>query len=514
MAVAEVKDGKVGSLDLHAEPAGRAGRVAEALGITPADVTCHVTLLGGGFGRKSKPDYCAEAALLARQVGKPVKVVWTREDDLQFDYFHAPSAQYMKAALDADGMPTAWLQRTAFPPIGSTSTRRSSTAASRSSMGFIGSAVSDRRTCGWRTTRRRRTCASAGCDRWPTSTTRSPCRASPTNSPRWRRRDRVEYLLKLIGAPRVIDSRGRGHQGRSTAEPDAPVRHRRACAASSSWWPRSRTGRSKPAAPGRALGIAAHYSFLSYIAAVVEVEVNARGQVKIPRVDIAVDAGTIVSPDRVHGAVRGRGRVRHEHRAAQRDHGEGRQDRPDQLRQLHPGAPGQCAARRRASTSSRAPRRRRVSASPACRSIAPAIANAIFAATGKRLRELPIRKVPTVVTSLRAHGSALRGCRGRRRADGRRGRLAATRDVAPTCLWSNTASSAPSRRRAALARALGGRRDVGLLDGLAPHFLAQAQVVRVPLGREPALRDRPPSRRSPVRCRACSRGSGSPRRAT
>ncbi len=51
--------------------------MAEALAIKKEDVTCHVTLLGGGFGRKSKPDYVAEAALLSKQVGKPVKIVWT-----------------------------------------------------------------------------------------------------------------------------------------------------------------------------------------------------------------------------------------------------------------------------------------------------------------------------------------------------------------------------------------------------------------------------------------------------
>ena len=111
--------------------------VAAALGITKEDVTCHVTLLGGGFGRKSKPDYVVEAALLSKQVGKPVKVVWTREDDIRYDYYHAPAAQYLKAADRRQRPPTAWLQRTAFPPIGSLWTApRSSTAAGRLSMGW------------------------------------------------------------------------------------------------------------------------------------------------------------------------------------------------------------------------------------------------------------------------------------------------------------------------------------------------------------------------------------------
>jgi CO/xanthine dehydrogenase Mo-binding subunit len=94
--------------------------VASALGIDKKNVICHVTLLGGGFGRKSKPDYVAEAAILSKQVGKPVKVAWSREDDIHFDYYHTVAAMYMKAATDARGRPTAWLQRSVFPPINST----------------------------------------------------------------------------------------------------------------------------------------------------------------------------------------------------------------------------------------------------------------------------------------------------------------------------------------------------------------------------------------------------------
>ena len=76
--------------------------VAKELGIPKRNVICHVTLLGGGFGRKSKPDYVAEAAVLSKKVGRPVKVVWSREDDIKFDYYHTVAAMYMKAALDAE----------------------------------------------------------------------------------------------------------------------------------------------------------------------------------------------------------------------------------------------------------------------------------------------------------------------------------------------------------------------------------------------------------------------------
>jgi len=116
-AVVEFKDGKAMIYAATQNPQAVQDTVAAALGIDKKNVECHVTLLGGGFGRKSKPDYVAEAALLSKAVGKPVKVTWTREDDIRFDYYHTVSALYMKAALDDKGRPTAWLQRCAFPSM-------------------------------------------------------------------------------------------------------------------------------------------------------------------------------------------------------------------------------------------------------------------------------------------------------------------------------------------------------------------------------------------------------------
>jgi isoquinoline 1-oxidoreductase subunit beta len=81
-------------------------------------VTLHMPLIGGGFGRKSKPDYVIEAAYLAKEnPGVPIRVQWTREDDIQFAYYNAVSHQYLKAGLGADGRPTALLQRSAFTSL-------------------------------------------------------------------------------------------------------------------------------------------------------------------------------------------------------------------------------------------------------------------------------------------------------------------------------------------------------------------------------------------------------------
>ena len=94
---------------------------AKWLGLPLDKVTLHVTLLGGGFGRKSKPDYIIEAALLSKAMqGKPVKLTWTREDDLRHSYFHTVSLERLEAGLDSDGKPIAWLHRTVAPSISST----------------------------------------------------------------------------------------------------------------------------------------------------------------------------------------------------------------------------------------------------------------------------------------------------------------------------------------------------------------------------------------------------------
>ncbi|MEG1456067.1 MAG: molybdopterin cofactor-binding domain-containing protein, partial [Comamonas sp.] len=83
--------------------------VASFLGLAPEQVTVNVLLLGGAFGRKSKPDFAVEAALIAQSMpGTPVKLVWTREDDIQHDFYHAVSAERLEAVLGRDGMPITW----------------------------------------------------------------------------------------------------------------------------------------------------------------------------------------------------------------------------------------------------------------------------------------------------------------------------------------------------------------------------------------------------------------------
>ncbi|MEW6206740.1 MAG: molybdopterin cofactor-binding domain-containing protein [Acidobacteriota bacterium] len=384
-AVAHFKDGKALIYAATQNPQAVQDTVAAALGIDKKNVECHVTLLGGGFGRKSKPDYVAEAALLSKTVGKPVKVTWTREDDIRFDYYHTVSAMYMKAALDEKGRPTAWLQRCAFPSMMSTF----NPATASASGGELG--------MGW---------TNLPFDIPNHRAENGPARHHVRIG--WLRsvaniqhafaihsfvdelahlsgRDRVEYLLDLVGQPRRVDVAARGRLAEKYPLETGRLRNVIEIAARESGWAK------KKAAKGRALGVAAHYSFLTYVAVVAEVEIDSTGKIRIPRVDVAVDAGRVINPDRVRAQFEGAavfgasialmgeitaaaGEIQqsnfHDYRVARID------EAPLETR-VHivssdapPAGVGE----------------------PGVPPIPPAICNAVFAASGKRIRELPLRK--------------------------------------------------------------------------------------------------------------------------
>jgi len=386
-AVAEFKDGKVVTWTCTQNPQAVQDTVAKAVGIKKEDVECHVTLLGGGFGRKSKPDYVAEAALLSKQLGKPVKVVWSREDDVHFDYFHSPAALYMKAAVDDNGRPTAWLQRSVFPPIAMQGNPNEEYGGFQLSMGWTdipypipnlrvenGPAKAHVR-IGWLRS------VSNIYHAFGVQTFTDELAAASG-------RDRVEYLLELIGQPRTIDF---GKEGMKQSGPNNPkfpfdtarLRNVVEIAAQQSGWA------NKKAAPGRALGIAAHRSFLTYVAAVVEVEVHG-SEIRIPRVDIAVDAGRIINPDRVKSQLEGAAvfgtsiALMGEITAAGGRIQQSNFDRYPVARMNQ--APFETHVH--IVTNDAAPAG---VGEPGVPPIAPAICNAIFAATGKRIRELPIK---------------------------------------------------------------------------------------------------------------------------
>jgi isoquinoline 1-oxidoreductase beta subunit len=305
-AVAEIRDGKAYIWGPQQNPQATQDTVAQALGMDKKDVICNVTLLGGGFGRKSKPDFCVEAAILAKRLGKPVKVIWTREDDIRFDYYHTTAAVYQKAAVDGRGRPTAWLQRSVFPPIAAMFDPNA-----RNGLGFeLDMGLTDlpydvpniRAENGGAEAHVRIGWFRAVSNNFHAFAAHSFADEMAASAGR----DRVEFLLDLLGAGKVIDLKAQGVDYSNYGAPldRYPVDTRRLrrvleVAAERSGWGKRKAG------GGWGLGIAAHRSFNSYVASVVEVEIDSRGALKVPRIDQVVDPGVVVNPDRVRAQFEG-----------------------------------------------------------------------------------------------------------------------------------------------------------------------------------------------------------------
>lgn len=366
--------------------------VAKWLKLAEDDVTINVSLLGGGFGRKSKPDYVVEAALLSQAMkGKPVKVTWTREDDLQHSYFHTVSIERLEAGLDAQGKAVAWLHRTVAPSISSTFGPDSKhQTPSELGMGAINVpyAIANLRIENPEAEAHTRI-------GWFRSVYNIPhafaIQSFVTELAIAAGRDPKDFMLELIGPPRRINPDTLGDTWNYGESPEIyPVDTGRLrgvieAAAKESGW-----GRTLP--KGHGLGIAAHYSFVTYVAVVVEVSVDESGKLRIPRIDIAVDCGPQVNPERIRSQIEGAcimgvslatlGEISFKDGAVMQDNFHNYQltrmdDAPYEIRvHLLPptdfntplGGVGE----------------------PGLPPIAPALCNAIFAATGQRIRQLPV----------------------------------------------------------------------------------------------------------------------------
>jgi isoquinoline 1-oxidoreductase beta subunit len=391
-ALAVYRDGKVEAWAPSQSPVGARDAIAAAVGAKKEDVTVHVTLLGGAFGRKSFPDFAVEAAVLSKKTGKPVKVVWSREDDIKFDSYHSVSAMYMKAVLGADGKPTAWLQRTVFPPIGSTFDATAVySAADELGLGFsdLPYAIPNHRSengpatahvrIGWF-----RSVANIYHAFGIQSFSDELAHAAG--------KDPVEYTLALLGPDRIVPKEElpkdyTNYGGDYAQYPIDTARFRRVVqlAAEKAGW-----GKKKPG-NGFGMGIAMHRSFLTYVASVVGMHIDDAGHVHIDRVDTALDAGTVVNPEMVRNQFEGAatmgtsialfGEITATNGAVDQsnfdDYQMARMNNAPRETHVHivesdapPGGVGE----------------------PGLPAFAPALCNAIFAATGKRIRELPLHK--------------------------------------------------------------------------------------------------------------------------
>lgn len=356
------------------EPQATRDEVRSYLDVPSENVTVNVTFLGGGFGRKSKPDYIVEAVVVSKAINAPVQVVWTREDDIKHGYFHTVSAQHMKAAIDGNGTITGWQHKFGLPSITSTFSPGVEYAAgweigSASNAPFeidnmkveVGKAPAHVR-IGWL-----RSVINIP-HGYSVNVFADECAAAAGMDP-------LEHRLKLIGSDRVL--------GRADSQykfDSARLKNVLKRAAKNAEW-------GKPLPEGHAYGLAVHYSFLSYVASIVEVSVK-DDRVKVHKVWTCIDCGTAVNKNTVRSQMEGSavfgmslafyGKITAKDGAIEQgNYDDYKMVRMPQAPEIHVDIVESTAAPSGVGE-------------PGVPVIAPAIVNAIFKATGKRYHNLPL----------------------------------------------------------------------------------------------------------------------------
>ncbi len=341
--------------------------VAEQAGLPPERVTVHNQFIGGAFGRRLEVDGIVQAARIAKHVNYPVKLVWTREEDMQHDFYRPYYYDRIFAALDAHGKVTAWSHRT----TGSSVTARWAPAAMKQAGRLDQDAVD-------------------GADVTPY--------AFPAQRSEWVRDEpralRTAYWRGVGYTHNVFVVESFMDELAAAAGVD-PVDFRRSLLAPVNTRARAvldlaakEAGWTTKPSPNTGRGVALQLAFNTWMATIVEAEVERDGGVRLKRVTAAVDCGPVINPDTVRAQIQGGlifgltaamyGEITMSNgRVQQSNFHDYRMLRIDEVPQIDvyiipnytllPGGMGETGT---------------VAA-------APALANAIFAATGKRLRRMP-----------------------------------------------------------------------------------------------------------------------------
>jgi len=392
-ATVRVANGKAEVWACVQSPGGTRGDVANLLGFKEADVTVNVTLLGGGFGRKSKCDFALEAALLSKDLGgTPVKVVWTREDDIRHGFYHSVSYQHVTAGLDKNNKVVAWRHRSVSPSLMSNfmpDPKRESSL--ELGLGLIdtpfdvpnlrletGEAVAKTR-IGWFRSVNNIPHAFA-------------MQSMVGELAAELGRDPKDFLLEMIGPARIVDPRktvtselwNYGDPWETYPIDTGKLRAVVERAAKEAGW-----GTKLPAGSG--MGIAVQRSFLTYVATVVQVKVDKDGAVTVPRVDTAIDCGFCVNPERVRSQIEGAavmGLSLSKYTNITFKNGRVEQGNFNDYKVLRIGEGAMDVRTHITANGINVPSSG--VGEPGVPPFAPAFFNAIYAATGKRIRNLPM----------------------------------------------------------------------------------------------------------------------------
>lgn len=357
------------------DPQTARAEIAHFFDVKLENVTVNVTFLGGGFGRKSKSDFVIEAVAISKKINAPVQVVWTREDDVQHSFYHATSAQYLKGSIDKNGKVTGWLQRVGFPSIVSSFKPLSDYASGfELGMGFTKTP--------YKITNFRLESVKAEANLrigWMRSVVNiqsgfgNNCFIDELAFSA--KKDPVQMHLDLIGKDQI--TKGKSKHPYNSKRMKEVLKN----TAKNAGW-----GKKMPENHG--LGVAIHYSFYSYVATIVEVSVK-NERLKIENIWTTIDCGLALNKDNIRNQLEGAaifgmsiamyGKISAKQGAVDQhnfyDYSMTRmKDAPnihvDIIDKMHEAPTGV--------------------GEPGVPVMAPAICNAIFNATGKRVRSLPL----------------------------------------------------------------------------------------------------------------------------